>query len=216
VSDDNGGAWKRIGTNLPAEPINTVLEDPNYSHIMYVGTDAGLYISTNGGKDFCPMSNLPPVAVHDLAIQEENRDLILATHGRSLYKVQLEPVYQSETFKDSLFTLLALPSLKYNEKWGKLNYRWDTQVPSISIVFFSKRANPVEIEIQDSEGNLLLKKIIPAVKGYNRTDISLEFQGNPSHNLLQGSLLRYYPSPGAYTVKLKQNAQTRTQTFLVK
>ncbi len=216
MSDDNGITWRRIGKNLPAEPINTVIEDPNYSHILYLGTDAGVYISTNGGKDFYPLSNLPPVAVHDLAIQEEHRDLIVATHGRSLYKIQLEPVYQSETFRDSLFKLLELPQIKYSESWGKLNYRWETRVPSLSIVFFSELNEPVDIEIRDSEDRVLLTKSISSVKGYNRNDVKLEFQENPSDNLLQGALHKYYLSPGMYTVHLKQNTLLRTQTFLVK
>mgnify|MGYP000194298218 CR=1 FL=1 len=208
--------WKDISSNIPASPVNVIREDPVNADILYLGTDAGVYISTNGGKDFYPLSNLPPVAVHDLAIQEENRDLIVATHGRSLYKIQLEPVYQSETFRDSLFKLLELPQIKYSESWGKLNYRWETRVPSLSIVFFSELNEPVDIEIRDSEDRVLLTKSISSVKGYNRNDVKLEFQENPSDNLLQGALHKYYLSPGMYTVHLKQNTLLRTQTFLVK
>ena len=216
VSSTNGEAWKRIGLNLPAEPINTVLEDPNHAHILYVGTDAGVYISTNSGADFYPLSNLPPVAVHDLAIQEGNRDLIVATHGRSLYKLQLEPVYQSKTFRDSTFTLLPLPKIKYNENWGKLNYRWDTRVPSLNVVFFSELSESITIEIRDSENHVLLTKSVLSTKGYNQNEVQLEFSENQSKTPIQGTLQKYYPSPGTYTVYLRQNTLVRTQSFLVK
>lgn len=216
TSKNNGSVWERIGTNLPAEPINTVLEDPNDADIIYLGTDAGLYISTDRGITFSVMSNLPVVPVHDLAIQEANRDLVVATHGRSMYKVQLEPVYQSKAYRDSTFSLLALPSLKYNENWGKLNYRWKTRVPDIDVVFFTKTTSDVYIEIRDDKNNTLLTTKINPSKGYNKTNTALKFEENPNSNLIQGTLGKYYPTLGKYTLIITQNGNTREQIFLVK
>lgn len=90
VSEDYGLNWKSIVSNLPKEPINKILEDPVNEKILYVGTDNGLYISVNRGETYSKVNNsLPFVAVHDIIVHPVENDLIVATHGRSLYKVNV-------------------------------------------------------------------------------------------------------------------------------
>ena len=216
LSKNNGIHWKRIGKNLPAEPINTLIEDANNENILYLGTDAGLYISKDGGLSFYPMTNLPIVPVHDLAIQQNHRDLIVATHGRSLYKVQLEPVYQSTNYRDSTFALLPLPTIKHNENWGKLNYKWDTRVPRIDAVFFTQEVDSTLLAILDSENNELLSTSVSSTKGYNSHSILLEFLENISGSLVRGTRGKFYPTKGTYTLVITQNGNKKKQNFLVK
>lgn len=87
TSDDYGTTWKQIGTDLPTEPINVVKEDPKNENIIYVGTDGGLYVSFNRGQNFMLWNGGLPksVPVHDIAIQDRENELVLGTHGRSLY-----------------------------------------------------------------------------------------------------------------------------------
>ena len=49
-STDRGNSWSRIGQSLPAEPVNVVLEDSTSAKLLFVGTDHGLYVSTDGGQ----------------------------------------------------------------------------------------------------------------------------------------------------------------------
>jgi photosystem II stability/assembly factor-like uncharacterized protein len=94
-SDDYGKSWTRIGTNLPAEPVNVIKEDPKNKEILYVGTDNGLYVSLNAGKTFMRFTgNMPAVAVHDLAIHPRDQEIVVATHGRSLYVASVKEVQQ--------------------------------------------------------------------------------------------------------------------------
>ena len=92
VSEDYGSTWKPLGTTLPAEPLNVVREDPKKENILYVGTDNGLYTSFDMGKTFMSMGKLPRVPVHDLAIQARDNELIVGTHGRSIYITKLDTV----------------------------------------------------------------------------------------------------------------------------
>lgn len=94
VSDDRGNTWKRIGTDLPLEPVNVIREDPKNAEILYVGTDGGAYASIDGGKFFKPFTNGLPKAipVHDIAIQDRENEIILGTHGRSLFIGKLDLV----------------------------------------------------------------------------------------------------------------------------
>jgi photosystem II stability/assembly factor-like uncharacterized protein len=96
VSDDYGNSWNPIGTDLPNEPVNVVKEDSKYPNIIYVGTDGGLYVSTNTGKSFMMWNaGLPAsVPIHDLIIHPRDHEIILGTHGRSLYVAKLEKLHQ--------------------------------------------------------------------------------------------------------------------------
>ena len=97
VSDDYGTTWKQIGKDLPAEPINVVREDPKNENILYTGTDGGLYVSFDGGNSFMMWNaGLPKsVPVHDIAIQARENEIVLGTHGRSLYVAKLEEVQKA-------------------------------------------------------------------------------------------------------------------------
>jgi photosystem II stability/assembly factor-like uncharacterized protein len=94
VSDDYGTTWKQIGMNLPLESINVIREDPKYDSILYVGTDGGLYVSVDAGNHFMIWNKGLPksIPIHDIAIQTRVNDIILGTHGRSLYIANLDTV----------------------------------------------------------------------------------------------------------------------------
>ncbi|HEY1021868.1 MAG TPA: hypothetical protein VGE06_06120, partial [Flavisolibacter sp.] len=104
VSEDYGATWKPLGKDLPLEPINVVREDPKNENILYVGTDGGLYVSFNRGQSFMLWNSGMPksVPVHDIAIQERENEIVLGTHGRSIYVAKLEDVQGLQTDKDWL------------------------------------------------------------------------------------------------------------------
>ncbi len=92
VSEDYGTTWTQLGSDLPAEPLNVVKEDPKNENIIYVGSDNGLYASFNMGKSFMTVGNLPRVPVHDIAIQARENEMVVGTHGRSIYITKLNAV----------------------------------------------------------------------------------------------------------------------------
>ncbi|MGB3090879.1 MAG: hypothetical protein WBB20_13000, partial [Chitinophagaceae bacterium] len=94
MSDDYGKTWKNISADLPYEPINVVREDPKNDSIIYVGTDGGLYVSFDRGNSFMIWNGGLPksVPVHDIAIQQRDNEIVLGTHGRSLYVAKLDDV----------------------------------------------------------------------------------------------------------------------------
>ena len=101
VSEDYGQTWNQPGSNLPSGPLNVVREDPKYEDIVYVGSDNGLYASFNKGKTFMAFgNNLPSVPVHDIAIQKAANDIVVGTHGRSIYIASLDVV--QKLYKDSV------------------------------------------------------------------------------------------------------------------
>ncbi|HNK27692.1 MAG TPA: hypothetical protein PKG65_02150, partial [Ferruginibacter sp.] len=96
VSEDYGTTWTALGADLPAEPLNVVKEDPKKENIIYVGSDNGLYASFDMGKTFMPLDkNLPRVPVHDIAIQQRDNEMVIGTHGRSIYVTKLEAIQKA-------------------------------------------------------------------------------------------------------------------------
>ena len=82
--------WTGIGATIPDVPVNAFAVDPANSNMLYAGTDIGVYRSTDGGATWEPFSNgLPRVAVFDMAIQNPNRILRIATHGRGMWDISL-------------------------------------------------------------------------------------------------------------------------------
>ncbi len=95
VSNDYGKTWTNISSNLPYEPLNVIKEDPVFEDILYVGSDNGLYVSFNQGKKFISFENkLPSVPVHDIAIQKEANEIVVGTHGRSIYIASLDDIHK--------------------------------------------------------------------------------------------------------------------------
>jgi photosystem II stability/assembly factor-like uncharacterized protein len=96
VSDDYGQTWTRLGTNLPEGPLNVIREDPKNENILYVGSDNGLYASFNRGQSFMSFgSGFPSVPVHDIAIQKTADEIVIGTHGRSIYIASLDEVHEA-------------------------------------------------------------------------------------------------------------------------
>ena len=104
VSEDYGNSWMPLGKDLPAEPLNVVREDDRNENILYVGSDGGLYVSFDRGQSFMMWNaGLPnSIPVHDIAIQPRENEIVLGTHGRSIYIAKLEDVQGLQKDKDWL------------------------------------------------------------------------------------------------------------------
>lgn len=87
---DAGLTWTNISSNLPDIPVQTVVVDPLLSGNIYVGTDLGVYKSTNTGGSWIVFDNgMPPAMVLDLGISPANRSLRAATFGNGVYEREL-------------------------------------------------------------------------------------------------------------------------------
>ena len=82
---DFGKTWTNVTGNLPAKGnINALREDFDNPNLLFVGTEFALFVTVDGGKDWKKfMTGLPSVRVDDILIHPRDRDLIVATHGRS-------------------------------------------------------------------------------------------------------------------------------------
>ncbi len=82
-----GKTWNRIVDENDTESYAlSILEDPKEKNLLFLGTDDGLYVSTNAGSDWMKWTHgFPTVSVKDLVIQEREDDLVIGTFGRAAW-----------------------------------------------------------------------------------------------------------------------------------
>ncbi|MCU0353582.1 MAG: hypothetical protein MUD08_07585 [Cytophagales bacterium] len=93
---DMGKTWKSIATPDITGFARHVKEDLENPNLLFLGTEMGLYVTVDGGQNWSKFTNnMPPVAVHYIAIHPETSDLVLATHGRGIIIVDdISPLRQ--------------------------------------------------------------------------------------------------------------------------
>jgi photosystem II stability/assembly factor-like uncharacterized protein len=87
ATDDYGQHWRSIVGNLPADVyVRSAMQDPKNPHMYYAGLENGLYTSWDDGAHWYLMGlGLPDVSIYDMYMQPQEHDLILGTHGRSVW-----------------------------------------------------------------------------------------------------------------------------------
>lgn len=96
-SDNYGETWTDISANIPLGPVNVIREDLIHPNILYVGTDLGVYVSKDQGISWEVLGDLPSAYVHDIAIQPRENIMVIATHGRGMFALDLDPVNDRNT-----------------------------------------------------------------------------------------------------------------------
>ena len=232
-SDDQGASWIRIGTDLPAEPVNVVLEDPVNEDIIYVGTDHGLYISLNRGETFMGFGGeMPRVPVHDLVIQPREKHLLVGTHGRSFYKADIAQVQTMDAaLLDKELHVFAIPAtgMRASSGWGNRNADWaEFAKAELDIIFYAGMAGTVDVQIR--YGDLVLfKDQIEAEKGVNYyqyslkidPDIAEEYEKALQEEEEKAEVSKrddknYYLGKGTYTVTLSKGSEKGKVDFKLK
>ncbi len=86
VTADYGQTWKSIASNLPTGNVNVIREDPKNANLLYLGTEYAFYVSLNKGGEWKRfMNGLPTVRIDDILVHPRDNDLIVGTHGRSIW-----------------------------------------------------------------------------------------------------------------------------------
>lgn len=165
VSENYGKIWRALGIGLPKEAVNVLAEDPKQENVFYLGTDHGAYVSVDKGASFMPLGGgLPNVAVHDLVVHPRENELIVATHGRSVFIGDITAIQNLATLeRKETFKVLSVEDVKFNKNWGDYKYgnQWyGFNEPSCSITFYSASAGKGQLKIMDGERTM-------AVKGFN-------------------------------------------------
>lgn len=159
-TNDYGVTWKKIVTGIAEDAFTRVVrEDPNRRGFLYAGTETGMYYSTNDGESWQSLRlNLPVVPITDLTIHKREKDLIVATQGRSFYVLDNLPMlYQmAEMQKSEAF--LFKPEDAYRTP-GLGGFQLPTGAPiganppNGAVVNYYLKSKPKEITLEFTDAN---------------------------------------------------------------
>ncbi|MBI4547120.1 MAG: T9SS type A sorting domain-containing protein [Ignavibacteriae bacterium] len=151
-TSDRGGSWNDVSGNLPDIPVNTIVIDPANTNHIVIGTDLGVFETTNGGTNWTQQNNgLANVSVADLDLRGDGI-LFAATHGRGMFKTTAPlDVQQEHHGLPQEFTLNQNYPNPFN--------------PSTTITFSLAARSFVRLEVFDATGRevaVLVNQELPA------------------------------------------------------
>ena len=215
MSENYGQTWNNIGSKIPNSAVNVIKEDSKNEKLLFVGTDNGLYASFNLGNSWHPFSNgFPNVAVHDLAIQERENDLVVGTHGRSIYKTNISRLQNFDAYSSKKTHLFEIASLRSSARWGSSWSQFSAaSTPQSTFDVFSNKATNATITI--SIKNIVVNTMsVKLDKGFNAItyDVSFSNKGKKAFEKANKKLKAaqngvYYLPKGKYTVHINGENQ---------
>ena len=176
---DFGATWKSIVTEDIYGFARNIQEDYVNEDLLYLGTEFGLFLTVNGGKNWSRFTNnMPAVAVHYIDLHEKTNDLVLGTHGRGVIIIDdispLRQINQEVLAKDVHF--FQTEPFIMNEEGGFGGGSTPTQFvganrsTSAKIIYYLKKRHTfgkMTMEVQDLEGNKVIELSPGKTKGIN-------------------------------------------------
>jgi photosystem II stability/assembly factor-like uncharacterized protein len=222
---DYGATWESLVAPEIEGWVWVVAEDTEREDLLFLGTEWGLWISIDGGRRWARFEGGLPkrVAVHDLAIQPREGDLVIGTHGRGVYVLDdLEPLraLTAATLAEDVAFLPSRPAeLKLRAaigSWFSGNDEFVGPNPpeEASIVYYLRKRHLIgdfKVEIRDAAGELVAT--LPASKrvGLNRVAWPTRIKPPkvpPASSILFGSFEGPRLPEGEYRVTLVKGAAT--------
>lgn len=230
---DFGKTWASV---VPADSrmrgyAHVVKEDLVNRDLIFVGTEFGLWVSLDGGKQWAQYKggDLPSVAVRDLAIHPRDHDLVIATHGRGIWIIDdisplrtltPETLAKEAEFVQSRPVVQRIPG---SGGWvsGDATFEGANPPDQAVILFYQKKRHifgDMKIEVFDAENKLV--STIPSSKrrGLNRVVWSMRLKGPrvpPAATAAFNAAVGPRVLPGTYTVKLTKDKNVYTKSLQI-
>ncbi len=221
VTEDFGKSWRSIRANLPIGSTRVLREDVKNGNLLYVGTEFGIWATINRGETWTNINNnLPTVAIHEIAVHPTQGEIVVATHGRSLWILDVAPLQQldakiaaakSHLFEPHNGVLWAGTLLSW--RFGHQNFVGkNAEFGSRLHYFLTEDVKRAGIEIRDIRGNLVRQLKADKKAGLHSTRWDLR-QALPQ----QKGRPRIGPpvKPGVYLAKLIVDDQEFVQELKV-
>jgi len=230
---DLGASWTSLVTEELEGYAHVVKEDLENQELLFVGTEFGLFLSLDGGRQWARFSgNLPRVAVRDLAIHPREQDLIIATHGRGIYILDdLTPLraLTAAVLEQEIALLPSRPSVMLIPAalqgfGGDDEFVGRNPEEAASIVYYLKRRHmfgDFRLEIYDAAGHLMATQPAGRRRGLNRVAWPMRLKPPripPATSLVAqpGAMAGPRVPEGTYRVKVvKGNDTLETSVTLV-
>jgi photosystem II stability/assembly factor-like uncharacterized protein len=160
---DGGKTWKKIVNGIPDDAFTRVIrEDPNRPGLLFAGTETGLYLSFDDGEKWqSAQFNLPVVPITDLAFHKREKDLVIATQGRSFYVLDDLPLlHQLANAKSDVHLFQPKDAYRYAGGGGGFRVGGGGQnPPNGAVIYYYLKSKPQEVTLEflDAAGKSIKK-----------------------------------------------------------
>ncbi|HJZ66639.1 MAG TPA: glycosyl hydrolase [Blastocatellia bacterium] len=244
ASNDYGQSWKSIAGDLPKGQVaRTITEDLKNPDVLYLGTESGLFVTFDKGKQWMRVkANLPTVPIYEITLHPRDNAMILATHGRSIWVLDdmtsLQQFAKARGADAYLFEIR--PATEMNPAGDRSReFEGDMQflgkIPEVGAAFtyyLKSPAKKLALTVKDASGAVVRELAGESVKdktaaGINTVIWNLRVEPLPRPRAPQGGagggggfggggLEGPFVLPGAYRVTLKaEDKEVATNSFTV-
>ncbi|MET1259327.1 hypothetical protein ABV409_08295 [Flagellimonas sp. DF-77] len=226
---DFGKTWTNIISDDVVGFVRNIQEDYVNPDLLFLGTEFGLYITMDGGKNWKKFTNnMPSVAIHFIDLQKKTNDLVLGTHGRGV--IILDDISPLRDINDEVLTknvhFFDTPETVINETGGfSGNFGAETQfvgrnkTRQVQIKYYLKKRHTfgkMSMEIHDMDGNVVSTLGPGKSKGINIVNWNYT---RKQPKVAKGKTFSFggFTSPqvpeGTYKAVMKKGKETFEHTF---
>ena len=230
---DFGQTWTAIvmPTGNVVGYAHVVKEDLVNKDLLFVGTEFGLWVSLDGGKQWAQYkgSDFPNVAVRDLAIHPRDKDLVIATHGRGIWIIDditplraltQETLAKGAAFIDARPTVQRIPAFG---GWvnGDAAFAGPNPSEEAVITYYQQKRHifgDLKIEILDQDGKFVTTVPSSKRRGLNRATWAMRLKAPrvpTAASAAFGAAVGPRVLPGTYTVKMTKDKNVYTTKLQV-
>jgi photosystem II stability/assembly factor-like uncharacterized protein len=235
-TDDYGATWTTIVNGLPADDYaRSIREDPGREHLLYLGTEHGVYLSFDNGDNWQSMrQNLPDTPVHDLTVKGD--DLVIATHGRAFYVLDdISPIRQwtAQTSTEALHLFKPVTARLGLDRGARIDYYLKSDAQKVTIDFLDAQGKtirtftgtPEEKKTENSSSDEEEEEFfrgprmnVETKAGMHRFTWDMRYPGPttfPGMILWAASSRGPVAPPGTYQVRVTADGATQTQPLTI-
>jgi hypothetical protein len=222
---------------LPSGSVNDVIEHPDNPEVLFLGSEHHLFVSTDAGQTWAKWPGLPTTHIDDLVIHPREKDLVIGTHGQSIWILddtrplaEWTPDVPAST--NHLFSIRPATIFTY---WKDTSYRGQAEFAGENpvdgaIITYSlgEGVGQAHLTIAREDGEVVREFLVPAEEGIHRVNWDLrhptevEPELEPWAPFEHDELPRdvgargHFVSPGTYVVSLAARGTTTTTTLEVR
>ena len=228
---DYGQTWTNIISDDIVGFARNIQEDYVNEDLLFLGTEFGLYITTDGGKSWGKFTNnMPSVAVHFIDLQKKTNDLVMGTHGRGVIIIDdISPLREinDKTLSEKLHFFESDPMVMNDQSGFSGSFGYETQfiggnstrLGQIKYVLSKRHTfGKMSMEIQDLDGNVLSNIAPGKSKGINIVNWSFTMKQPKvakGKTLVFGGFTAPRVPEGTYKAVIKKGRDTFEHVFEV-
>ncbi len=234
-TEDFGQTWESVDDGLPSGSLNSLVEHPDNSDVLFAGSEHSVFVSTDAGANWAKMPNLPTTHIDDMVIHPREKDLVFGTHGQSVWilddtgplaewtaTVASTPVHVFSIQRATIFNYRKDTSYR-----GQAEFAGENPVSGALITYsLGAGAGLARLRMTNSSGRVVRDFAVPSEADIHRVNWDLRNATSSERETWRRhddprlarpiDDLGPWVSPGRYTVTLEARGATASQTVDVR